>query len=1088
MKKTLLSTLLLGATFGMGAVTPLWLRDVRISPDGSKIAFTYKGDIFTVATAGGRATQLTTQPSYESDPIWSPDGTKIAFASDREGGTDIFIMDAKGGEAKRLTANSATETPQAFTPDGKYVVYSASIQDAPASLLFPSTGLTELYKIPVTGGRPVQILSTLAEAISYLPDGESFLYVDRKGNEDQWRKHHTSSITRDIWKYDAKTGRHTNLTAHAGEDRNPVASPDGKTIYFLSERDGGSFNVYSCRADAPSKLTALTSFTTHPVRFLSRGADGTLAFTYDGEIYTMRPGSQPAKVNIDVTIDEANPSFIRNFSSGSREAKVSPDGKQVAFVNRGDIFVTSVDYPTTKQITSTPQGEGSIAWGDDNRTLYYHSDRDGHYNIYRARIDRSDDPNFPNATIIDEKAMFDPADKTDRMNPVVSPDGKKMAFVQGRRDIAVMDIASGEVKQLTNGNIYTARDGEIEYSWSPDGKWLVATVDMHKRDPYFDIALINASTGEITNITNSGYINVAPRWVMGGDAILFISDRYGMRSQASWGSNYDAMLVFTNQSAYDRFRLSPEDFDLSKEVKSAQKTGAGKGAKSDKSKSKKADKSKKESETESAPKPLNIELEDIEDRIVRLTPFSSDMADAYIDDKGKTLYFLSAFDGGFDLWEMDLRDGDVSMKKKLDAGALSLQPDAEGKNLFLLGSSFMRKMGLSGGKMEPITFKAKQKVDPIREREYLFDYILAEEQARFFDPAMHGVDWKAMGEAYRKFLPHINNNADFAEMASELLGELNVSHTGGRYYPHGSPEPTASLGLLYDMTYTGDGLKVDAILENGPFAHADTRLKPGSLIMAVNGHHIGKDDNYTSAFNNLAGTKTLVSFKLPSGEEVDEVVIPIKASAHNNLLYDRWVKRNAALVDSLSGGRLGYVHLRAMNDASYRTVYADILGKYNERHGLINDTRFNGGGRLHEDIEVLFSGKKYLTQEIKGVESGQMPSRRWNKPSIMLTCEANYSNAHGTPWVYSHLGLGKIVGMPVPGTMSSVNWVTMQDPSLVFGIPVVGFKTEKGNYLENTQLEPDVKVANDPARIVLGIDDQIEAAVKTLLTDIDSKK
>ena len=177
-----------------------------------------------------------------------------------------------------------------------------------------------------------------------------------------------------------------------------------------------------------------------------------------------------------------------------------------------------------------------------------------------------------------------------------------------------------------------------------------------------------------------------------------------------------------------------------------------------------------------------------------------------------------------------------------------------------------------------------------------------------------------------------------------------------------------------------------------------------------------------------------------------------------------------------------------MNDASYRTVYADILGKYNERDGIIIDTRFNGGGRLHEDIEVLFSGKKYLTQEIKGVESGQMPSRRWNKPSIMLTCEANYSNAHGTPWVYSHLGLGKIVGMPVPGTMSSVNWVTMQDPSLVFGIPVVGFKTEKGNYLENTQLEPDVKVANDPARIVLGIDDQIEAAVKTLLTDIDSKK
>ena len=177
-----------------------------------------------------------------------------------------------------------------------------------------------------------------------------------------------------------------------------------------------------------------------------------------------------------------------------------------------------------------------------------------------------------------------------------------------------------------------------------------------------------------------------------------------------------------------------------------------------------------------------------------------------------------------------------------------------------------------------------------------------------------------------------------------------------------------------------------------------------------------------------------------------------------------------------------------MNEASYRTIYADLLGKYNDCDGIIIDTRFNGGGRLHEDIEVLFSGKKYLTQEIKGVEAGQMPSRRWNKPSIMITGEANYSNAHGTPWVYSHLGLGKLVGMPVPGTMSSVNWVTMQDPSLVFGIPVVGFRTAEGNYLENTQLEPDVKVANDPAKIAEGIDDQLATAVKTLLNDINKNK
>ena len=1086
MKKSLLSALLISASFGAGAVTPLWLRDVRISPDGSTIAFTYKGDIYTVPVAGGQARQLTTQSSYETEPVWSPDGKKIAFASDREGGSDIFIMDAAGGPATRLTFNSASEIPQGFTPDGKAVIYSASIQDAPSALLFPASWQTELYSVPVNGGRPRQILSTPAEAVNYLPDGKSFIYVDRKGGEDQWRKHHTSSVTREIWKYDAATGRHTNLTNHPGEDRSPAVTPDGQTLYFLSERDGGSFNVYSMDLSNPSKITPLTDFKTHPVRFLSRGGDGTLAFTYDGEIYTMRPGSKPAKVNISLTADESNPELISRFTTGTRGAVPSPDGKQVAFVRRGDVFVTSVEYPTTKQITTTPAAENSVSWGKDNRTLYYTSDRDGHFNIYRAEIGREEDPNFPNATLINEEPVFKTSDKVDRAQPDISPDGKKMAFVIDRRDIAVMDIASGKVKRLTNGNICNSRTGGLNFTWSPDSKWLAAEVDMHRRSPYYDIAIINAENGEITNITNSSYSNYSPRWVMGGDAILFVSDRYGMRSQASWGSQYDALLVFTNQAAYDRYRLSPEDLAIQDELKAARKKKAAEKDKKDGKKDAKKDSKVGDSNKEKESKDINIELDGIQDRIVRLTPFSSDLADVYIDDKGETLWFLAAFDGGYDLWKKNLRKGDVSLANKLDAGGLSMVPDAAGKNLFLLGATSMRKMALPGGKMDRISVSGTQKIDPAAERDYLYDYILKEEDKRFFDPKMHGVDWKKMGEAYRKFLPHINHNAEFAEMTSELLGELNVSHTGTRYYGDGAKEATASLGLLYDMAYDGPGLKVAEIVEGGPFGHADTRMKPGAVITAINGNKIDAESDYTPLFNGISKKKTLVSFTLPSGEKEEEVVIP--TTRMTDLLYDRWVKRNAHLVDSLSGGRLGYVHIRSMNDESYRTIYADLLGKYNERDGIIIDTRFNGGGRLHEDIEVLFSGKKYLTQEIKGVVAGEMPSRRWNKPSIMLTGEANYSNAHGTPWVYRKVGLGKIVGMPVPGTMSSVNWVNMQDPSLTFGIPVVGFKTEEGNYLENTQLEPDVKVANDPAKIILGIDDQISAAVKTLLNDIDSSK
>ena len=1088
MKKLVSSILFAAATMTVTAATPLWLRDVQISPDGKTIAFTYKGDIFTVPAAGGEAKRLTTAESYESVPVWSPDGKSIAFASDRNGGQDIYIMEAKGGPARQLTFHSVSEIPQGFTPDGKYVVYSANIQAPAASLIYPSSRMGQLYKVPAEGGRPQQILGTPALSISYLPDGASFLYQDDKGTENEWRKHHTSSVTRDIWRYDAKTGSHTNLTARGGEDRNPVIGGDGETVYFLSERNGGSFNVYSFQLSDPSKVSAVTKFTTHPVRFLSRGANGTLAFTYNGEIYTVNEkGGKPAKVAIDIVTDNVEP-VMRRKAGSLAGAAVSPDGKQVAFVSHGDIFVTSVEYPSTRQITKTPQGESYPSWGADNRTLYYTSDRDGHKNIYRATISRKDDPNFSNATLIEETPVFPAKDNIDRQNPLVSPNGELMAFIQDGNKIGVTNLKTRKTRLLTNGETYTARDGGITLDWSPDSEWLAATIDVHQRDPYYDIAIINVSNGEMTNITNDAYINTNPRWVMNGNAIIFSSDRYGMKNHASWGSTEDVLMVFTNREAYDRYRLSDEDFALLKEVEKSQKNNKSSASKDDKKKDKKKDKkdSKKDDAKKDDTKPadaVNVELDGICDRIVRLTPFSSSLGDNYVDNDGENLYFMSRVDNGYDMWKKNLRKGDVSLFKKMGSGGVALQADAAGKNLFLLGST-LRKMSLPGGNMTTISFNATQEIDPVKEREYMYDFIVDQEAKRFLVKDMFGVDWKGYGENYRKFLPHINNNYDFSELASELLGELNVSHTGSGYRANGSQEPTASLGLLYDLTYTGNGLKVSEILKKGPFDRANSRMTPGAVITAIDGESLNGNTDPLTTLNSRVRTKTLISFTLPSVEKIEEVILPTNYSAYNTMLYDRWLERNRHIVDSISGGRLGYVHLESMNDESYRAIYADVLGKYADREGIIIDTRFNGGGRLHEDIEVLFSGKKYLTQEIRGVKSGEMPSKRWLRPSIMITGEANYSNAHGTPWMYKHNKLGKIVGMPVPGTMSSVNWVTLQDPSLYFGIPVVGFRTAEGNFLENTQLEPDIKVANDPAKIVKGIDDQLITAVKTLLNDL----
>lgn len=1078
MKRIYLALAMAAAAANVSAISPLWLRDVRISPDGREIAFGYKGDIYVVNSSGGEARRITSGPSYESAPVWSPDSKTIAYASDRNGGSSIYTVDARGGQPRRVTFDSRGATPEAFTPDGKSIVYTAAIQDPAKSAMAPFGVMSELYSIPVEGGRPTQILGTPALGVSYLGDGKSFVYEDKKGFEDKWRKHHTSSITRDIWLYDANTGHHTNLTDIAGEDRNPTVGADGKTVYFLSERNGGSFNVYSMNLDKPGSVKALTDFTTHPVRFLSRGGNDLLAFTYNGELYTMRPGAKAEKLKVDVVDDDLDEPSDISFSRAS-EAAVSPDGKQVAFINRGEVFVTSTEYKSTKQITHTPAMEYGLSWDKDGRGLYYTSLRDGRSNIYHATIARKDDPNFSNATLVNEEPMFK-ADGVERSYPMVSPDGKKMAFMEDRNNLMVMDLDTKAVKPLLE-HVSNYRSDGTNMEWSPDSRMIAVEVMNPSHEPYSDISIIRVADAEVIPVTRTGYFDQNPHWSADGNAVIFASERYGMRNHASWGSQSDVMMTFLNKDAYDKFRLNEEDFALLKEVEKEQKKAADDKDKADRKKKKKDD---SKAETEES-KEITIDRNGLEERTVRLTPNSSELADYALSDDGETLYYLSAFEGGYDLWKKELRKDEVELDKKLDASPAAITKDNDG-NLYLVGST-VKKYVPSSSKLTPVDISGKVKLDPAKEREAMLEYVRNEARERFYLPEMP-VDWDMYVDNYRRFLPHINNNYDFASLLSELLGELNVSHSGGRYYGPGANEATASLGLLYDMTYDGDGMKVDEIIAGGPFDRATTRLKKGDIIESINGSKLEAGSDASKLLNGITGKKTLVGILDPAtGSRWDEVILPVSNGRTNGLLYNRWVKSREKAVDSLSNGRLGYVHIESMDDESFRRVYAKLLGEYVDKEGIVIDTRWNGGGRLHEDIEVLFSGDRYLTQEIHGRKSSEMPSRRWNKPSIMVIGEANYSNAHGTPWVYKHKKMGKLVGMPVPGTMSSVNWITLQDPSMIFGVPVVAFRTEDGTILENTQLEPDIKVANKPEDVVKGIDSQLDAAVRELLREIDGK-
>jgi tricorn protease len=416
---------------------------------------------------------------------------------------------------------------------------------------------------------------------------------------------------------------------------------------------------------------------------------------------------------------------------------------------------------------------------------------------------------------------------------------------------------------------------------------------------------------------------------------------------------------------------------------------------------------------------------------------------------------------------------------------------ADGKNLFVVSDGKIMKVDAESGKVSPVTVNGEMVLKATEERAYIFDHTWRQVASKFYDPKLGGVNWNQYHSEYAKFLPYINNNYDFQELLSEFLGELNASHTGGRYSPQvQNGDATASLGMLYDETYEGNGLKVMEVLEGGPFVNAKTKIKKGVIIEKIDDEAINNSFDWARLLNRKTGKNILLSLYDPETKQRwDETTKPISQGEEQNLLYERWVSNNRKKVEQLSGGKVGYVHVQGMNDASYRSTYEDVLGKEGDKEALIVDTRFNGGGWLHDDLVTFLSGKKYLGMAPQGTQiKSSEPFNKWTSPSTVLMSESNYSDAFIFPYAYKSLGIGKTIGMPVPGTGTAVWWETQIDPTLVFGIPMVATIGKEKRPTENLQLEPDIKVVNDYKSILSGKDPQLERAVKEMLEEIKNKK
>ena len=1067
--RTTVSFLALGAVFyGPAAHTesldparPLWMRSPAISPDGTSIAFTYRGRVYVVDRAGGEAKPLTEREFRATDPVWSPDGKAVAFSAAVLNVGDVYLAPLDGGEIRRLTYDELMDIPLAFTPDGRDLVYfAAGIGAMEANFLDPLTVFPQgqTLSVPAAGGRERAFMPIPTQKASISPDGNLVAYAFSRSEEVPQRKRQISDGTSDIWIFDRTTGRHRQLTHHRSNEKSPVFSADGAFVYFTAEMpaDGEtkvdakpvSTNVWRMATDGKSPPEQISFHDTLPVRGLSVSRDGVLSYGYDGEIWTLVPGNAPQKVAIRIAQGTlavgATPLKVNDQVT---ELTVSPDGAEIALVARGDVYVVDAKSGKTRRITATAQAERSVGFSPDGRKLLYASDRQVDWDLFESRIVRAGDSGFVEAADIEETVLLDT--DTDLLQPLYSPQGDKVAYRDGRNALKALDIASGAiVEALPDSATYSYSEGDQSHAWSPDGAYLTTTgFALGNRE----VVVIDAATGVRHNLSMNGFADTAPRFSRDGALLYWQSDRFSMRQLDSQTATTDVVGAFLSREGAESFAkgravaAGPVDFDGAPE------------------------------------------------RNRRLTQTTQLIAFADLSADGRTLNLVALLpqQQRYAGYAIDAHSGAARLLfERAAAGDETFAVAQDGKTLYVSGSGPLDAYDLGTGAVRAIAFDTTAPHDYRAEMTYLFEHQWRFVQSKFYDAKMHGVDWPKLRDLYAKHLPHLAHWEDFAELMAELQGELNASHMFSRFAA-GEPywDKIGSLGLYYDRSHVGPGVKIAGVLAGGPADVADSLLVPGALIMTVDGVTIGPDAGIAPLLNHTAGKTVLLGVAAPgSGAIAEQTVTPVTNVEEVTLAYRRWIDQRRAIVKERSGGRLGYVHVAAMNDEEMHKVYAELMGRYSDAEGAIVDVRFNTGGLLHDQLVAFLTGTRHSGLVTRnGVALGLSPYNRWARPTALVQNAFSYSDGSIFPAYYKREALGPSVGDRVPGTGTAVYTTPQLEPRLEFGVAQLGFRTQEGQFFENTEIVPDTLVPTEPNFIAEGRDPQLEAAVKALLDVIDRK-
>lgn len=1074
--KLLFSILLAGGILFVNtlyAQNPL-INYPSLNNDGTQIAFNFQGDIWTTNINGKNAKRLTIHEGYDTNPLWSADGKTIAFQSNRFGNNDIYIIPSSGGLSKRITHHSATDYLTDYTKNGD-ILFSTRRNFAQVEREH------ETHIVNSIGGTPYRFMNALGFDSKLSPNGKFIVFV--KGNCRIQREAYQGAANRDLWLYDIKNNKYTQLTTFDGNDFYPQWAGNN-TIYFQSARSD-KYNVHKLNiSDSGTKEGQIEQVSTFKDMgifsfHVSRNGNAIIMAKAD-KIFVIDTATNSQKeVNIDIVSDyRFDPVERKIYSNNVREIAVSPNGKYTAINIRGEIFLreNDKDKSRTVNVSNSSYRDRMATWVNDS-TLVFISDRDGQNDLY---VVTSNDKNQSNLfKTLKHKVERITKTNTGESNPVISPNGKHIAFNRGRGKLVVANIDSNG--KLSNENtLLDGWDSADNVSWSPDSKWLAYSLSdldfnseiyIHKAD----------NSKKPVNISMHPKQDYSPVWSTDGKKLMFSSNRNN--------SDYDVWFTWLNKTDWEK---TAEDW---------KEDDTGDNKKKDK-KSEENQKDKKDKVED-----IVIDFEDIHERQVQVTSFTGGEFGQAFSKDGKTIYYTTGNgsrgnpETTSDLYKISWEGKDKKAITKGSKRPSNITVDKKYKTLYLTTgpSGSFSKVNMSSDKLEGLPISAKLNIDYHKESNQIFEEAWSALNDGFYDPNFHGRNWATLKKTYKPLAMKGSTRIDFQNMFNWMLGQVNASHMGFRSREFREDLQRQSTGLLgVEFVPNNNGsLKVEAVVGNMPADKSTSKIYVGDVITAVNGTKLEKNLNIYSVLEGTANEK--IYLDVTRGNKTVEVVIrPKNSNRFEN--YKAWVNERKRLTEKYSNGQLGYIHIQGMNWTSFERFERELTAAGLGKKGLVIDVRFNGGGWTTDYLMAVLNVKQHAYTVPRGAAkdlktehqkfkkhypfSERLPLASWTKPSIALCNHTSYSNAEIFSHAYKALGIGTLVGEPTFGAVISTGAARLIDGSYV-RMPFRGwFVKSTGDNMDFVPAVPDVFVLNNPDDKANNKDTQLKKAVDELLKQL----